>query len=145
MSRNNKVIIRVWSLLEYGADINKKNNQGETVLSIFAERWDCTDILELLLNHKDIDINMKNLNGFSPFHKFARKFRDTDVSFELEKELKLFIDKGFDINQRVTKGVFEGKTVLDIMVGDFKRKIEIFKLLVENGSNGEFYKYLKNN
>jgi len=85
---------RAASFLKRGADMNRKNDQGDTVLHIAASLGR-TDFAELLIAH-GADVNVRNKFGETPLH-VAASAGSKDV-------LALLIAKGADLNATNPRG-----------------------------------------
>ena len=80
-------------LLEQGADVNVKDNDGETAL-IWAAYRGYTDIAELLID-KEADVNVKDNDGETALMlAISFLFGSTDTTDTAE----LLIDKGADVD-----------------------------------------------
>jgi ankyrin repeat protein len=116
-------------LLEAGADVNAKNDSGQTALHVpldirnsnYKKYKLSKDTLLLLLN-KGADVNLKDNNGRSPLH-LAAESADVDI-------VELLLDKGADINVKDDKSGF---TALHhaARLG----KIDIAELLIARGAD----------
>lgn len=117
-SRINSLKI-VKSLIGYGADINAKNNDGETVLMLTSD----LDIIKLLINNK-ADVNAKSNNGGTALMRASGLLSGGNL-----ERIKLLIDNGADINAKDDYG----ETALMRVSSD--GNLEIVKLLVDNGAD----------
>ena len=107
-------------LLEYGADVNKQDNDGDTALiCAFNQSY---DIIEALLG-AGANVNIKNKKGQTIFLLACAKNKSIDV-------LKTLIKYGADINIKDSLG----NTALFLACNN-KQSIEIIKLLIDNGSD----------
>ena len=65
----------VGALLEYGANINIKDEHGDTPLHI-AVNSGRNDIVKLLISYPEINLNLQNKNGDTPLHIAVNSCRD---------------------------------------------------------------------
>lgn len=107
-------------LLSKGADINEKDNEGNTPLIESLRPGSNKNTIEYIIE-KGADLNLKNNKGDTPLHKACMW---TDIDF-----VKLLIEKGADIN--ATNHI--GNTPLHEAV--FSENIEAVKLLVIRGAD----------
>lgn len=110
---------KVVDLLERGADVNAKNEEGDTVL-MFEKN---IEMVKLLLD-AGADVNAKNLEGNTPFI-IAAEYISNNKVFEL------LIKNGADVNDKNIYGYSAIKWAVNY--GDFEK----FKLLVEAGADFE--------
>jgi cytohesin len=103
-------------LLDSKADVNAKDNRGQTPLAQVAH-WGHEDMAELLLASK-ADVNAKDNDGNTPLHE-AAKSGNKDVAV-------LLLANKADINARDNHGA----TPLHLAV--FHRKTDVAKLLLAN-------------
>ncbi|KAI9661799.1 MAG: hypothetical protein M1821_009038 [Bathelium mastoideum] len=87
----------VQELLSRGASCTMGDKYGWTALHYCAQSGSDRDILELLLDHidvegKQVDINVKDKDGEVPLHKLLRR---KDIPMEM---LKCFLERGADVN-----------------------------------------------
>ena len=75
-------------LLENGAQINKKNRQGNSAI-MFAVQYGHLDIMQMLLE-KGADINDKNILGFTPL-LYALDYHQTEI-------VEYLIENGAEVN-----------------------------------------------
>ena len=101
-------------LLEHGADVNAKNDDGNTPL-LFADQL---EIVKILIEH-GADVNVKNNNGDTPLF-FANQF----------EIVKILIKHGADVNAKNN----DGNTPL-LQAVKYERKFEIAKLLIDSGAD----------
>ena len=104
-----KKIEKAKFLIEHGANVNSRNNSGDTPLH-FAPN---IEIAKLLIDN-GADVNVRDKSRFTPLHN-AKNY----------KIAKLLIDNGADVNART----FYGEIPLHRV-----HLIEIAKLLIDNGS-----------
>ena len=109
-------ILKVKKLLEEGADINAKDEDGKSALQM-ASSYGHTDIVKLLLE-AGADINAKD-NDWGTALSNA-------VMNEKQQVVKLLLEKGADVNQPNKDG--ETPIIHAIYFGD----VEIVKMLLEN-------------
>jgi len=94
VKRNNAPIIR--SLLDIGADVNTRDESGDTPLLMTCGSGHI-DVIRLLLS-RGADVNALNRDDIAPLHLVCRYGRHTDI-------VRLLIDHGADVNAR-DKGGF---------------------------------------
>lgn len=105
-------------LIEAGADVNARDNSGETAL-MQAVRGENLDTMKLLINH-GADVNAQDNQGETALMKC--------VSIG-EEEIKLLIEAGADVNIKDN----EGKTAL--IHAAIRGPSFIVQLLLENGAD----------
>lgn len=110
-------IVKVRQLLERGADVNARNENGTTPLH-FAARYGNTDIAKLLIE-RGADVNAKKEG--TPLH-WAIYHRNTDIA-------KLLIEKGADLN--ALDESYNTPIEEVVILG----RIEVAKLLIEKGAD----------
>jgi len=110
-------------LIEAGADVNAKNENGETPLHN-AARYNRASCIKVLLGGETIKPNEKNRNGHTPLHiiNYLRDFKEDGIK-ELLKSPKINIE---ELSGENSTALFEA--VL------FKNK-PIVKLLLEAGAD----------
>ena len=112
-------LARVKELVESGVDMNTKNEEGMTALTL-AIGYECIDIAKYLLE-KGADVNVKNTYGYTTL-MLAVNNRYIDI-------VKYLVEKGADVNAKD----IDGMTALTIAVK--KDNIDIVKYLVEKGAD----------
>ena len=105
--------------IESGADVNCKNNDGDTPLH-YASAYGHTEIVKLLLEH-GADVDAKNNYGSTPLYGASEKGY-TEI-------VKLLLEYGADVNVKDKYG----NTPLDW--ASSYGHTEIVKLLFENGAD----------
>ena len=126
-------------LLQNGADINEQNSDGRTALNnaSFAHH---TEIVQILLKNKNINVNLQNIGGWSPFYRAC-----LDDSYG--SALLMIQDPRVDINMAENNGwsplmraCYWGRTKIVQLLLSFGRKIDIHKkstrdlLTIKSGS-----------
>jgi hypothetical protein len=110
-------------LIEHGANVNEKDNNGKTPLLI-ACRWNNYDIVKILLEHR-ANIDVIDNDGNTPI-------MDSYYGFKIERNwinvIKLLISKGANINSKDRYG----NTLLFYYIND---DIEMCNFLIENKIN----------
>jgi ankyrin repeat protein len=85
-------------MIDKGADVNAKTNNGWTPLHFMAQRAPGnSEILKLLID-KGADVNAKTRDGWTPLHFMAQSGPENIEIF------KLLIDKGADVNAKTRDG-----------------------------------------
>jgi len=108
-----------------GADINRKNNLGETplILAVDNNRF---DEIELMLSHKP-DIEIADSKGWTPLHHAAAG--GSEHGMDGAKYLSLLIGVGANLDARV----INGQTAL--MLASSIGRIDHVKLLIAQGAD----------
>lgn len=127
---NHKYFENVRTIVEKGANINIKNNKGNTPL-IFACRTNNLDVIKYLLN-KGADINAKNNLGTTALHK-ALHYMNSDVA-------KFLILNGINIKKDYvnSSNIYKNPLLKAVQNSD----TSIAKNLIQNGctiDNEMFY------
>ena len=105
-------------LLDFGADVNGKNNFGATPLPFATQgRFSDPRVVRLLLDH-GADPNVLTWNGIPSLHQASRRGR-VEIA-------RLLIERGASVEAQDK----EGRTALDVASGE--RRNEIVKLLTEH-------------
>ncbi|ORX41400.1 ankyrin [Piromyces finnis] len=119
---NNEEIVKM--LFDYGANVNFRNNIGETALLYLCKCNLSLDIIKLLIDKYKAKIYDVDNYGNTLLHKFCKRRSDNDV-----KLFNFLIEKGLDIN----KVNNEGNTPL-IELCRYTTKYFYIPLLLENGA-----------
>ena len=113
-------------LLQNGADVNEKDEYGKTALS-YACANNRTEITEILLQNKKINVNLQSIFGYSPFNIACADNR-------YECALMMLKDARVDINLADDKGwsplmraCYNGNTKIVQLLISFGRNIDILK------------------
>ena len=112
-------ILKVKKLLEEGADINAKDEDGMSALQM-ASSDGHTDIVNLLLE-EGADVNAKNEDGKTAL-QMASSNGDTDI-------VKLLLEAGADVNAKDNDW---GTALSDAVIHEKQQDV---KLLLENGAD----------
>ena len=112
---------RIQILIERGADVNAKINDGYTSLH-WASYFNAIETANFLIE-KGADVGAKTNGGWTPLHTAASK-----DNIELAK---LLLEAGADVE---AKNVYE---VTPLHVASFHNALEIAKLLLDRGSDVE--------
>lgn len=110
---------QVKSLIEQGADIEAKTDNGSTPLH-WAAASGHTDVANLLLE-KGADIEAKDRGGWTPLH-WAAANGQTDIA-------NLLLEKGADIDAKTN----DGKTPLHLAA--YKGHTAVAEMLIEKGAD----------
>ena len=119
-------------LIERGADVNAKNESGDSILT-WACRSSMLDLVKILVGH-GANVNIRNRDGITPLGEVCDMSRlrlghDEDKYLEIAKYL---INHGADVN---VKGK-NGDTPLLILCHNYWTvNLELVKLLINNGAN----------
>jgi len=109
-------------LIEHGADILMRNNDGETPLHM-SLRKPKTVVLRFLIAH-GADMDEENFQGETPL-MYAIKIQNFE-GFEI------LIDRGADINYRNSRGLNVFMYIIQLKIPEYL-KIAFLKMLVRNG------------
>ena len=63
------------ALLDRNVDLNKQDPRGETALHV-AIVHEHKEIIEMLINHRDINLRLQNDDGLTPFATALRSVRN---------------------------------------------------------------------
>lgn len=111
---NKKKLSKIMELIEWGADVNTKDNNDKSILMYFAQ-FGYTDIVELLVE-KGSDFKAIDNSGTTALMYSARMGHRGLVKF--------FLDKGDDINIKNSNGLSA------LIFAIFGRHIKVIKLLL---------------
>ena len=75
-----------------GFKVNMDHKYGYTLLHVAYVGNNRTAVIPLLLAHPDIDVNVKNLNGWTPF-LFACRYGSTSCVREMLKDSRVKVNK----------------------------------------------------
>jgi len=109
--------------LAAGANVNAKNEQGQTPIHLAAKTRKVKKEITELLIEKGADVNVKAVDGATPLHRVAT----TEIA-------ELLIEKGADVNVKDRKG----RTPLDFAVTG--KRAETEELIRKNGGERGEYK-----
>ncbi|KAF4333741.1 hypothetical protein FBEOM_12447 [Fusarium beomiforme] len=87
----------------YGADLNIRDNNGNTPLHHIAGRGEFETLMSYT-NVPGVDINARDCKGWTPLHAAA-----ASIWFDGDKKAAILVEKGADVNYRNN----EGRTPLD--------------------------------
>jgi ankyrin repeat protein len=133
-------------LIKQGADVNSKNQSGQTAIMYSIDVGSRSDMLENIkfLIEKGADLYLKDIKGNNLLHMVAQSH--VHQNRDLTEVTKFLLDNKVDINE-VNK---DGQTPLDIYAGRFNIDIEkpdtidqkhnIVNLFLENGAELNEYK-----
>ena len=129
-------------LIAAGANVNAKNNDGETPL-FEAVRCFSTDITKKLID-SGADVNAKNNKGITVL---MRAIMHVELSELSPDNIKLILEAGADVNVRLGKGNYTALAMsMDCISKDYYNDkiknncLEIAKLLVASGATGDIDK-----
>ena len=130
-------IVKIKSLLKEGADVNAKDDNGNTGLIFASANSNGTsslDIVELLIN-EGADVNAKNVDGWS-----SLMYAATDSTSSLDT-VRLLLDSGADINDKNNDG---WSSLMYASAGsDNVSSLDTVRLLLDRGAD-PFVKNFKN-
>ncbi|XP_059162586.1 ankyrin repeat domain-containing protein 17-like [Physella acuta] len=110
------------ALLQAGADINKRNNNGDSALH-FATNGESIESAKVLLEFK-ADINLKNYIGQTPlFSSLPRSYMQM-IEFMLENNA--------NVNDADTKG---NTPLLFVCSSKFNNRVKVVRLLIKAGAS----------
>ncbi|MCP3922889.1 MAG: hypothetical protein GY714_09915 [Desulfobacterales bacterium] len=134
---SNGGLLKVKQLVENGADVNKKNKYGDKPLR-FAITYNFHDIAFYLIE-KGADPLCENKYKMNYLHTLAQSSNYNKKHIKDELRLaKILIEKGIDINSKDNGG----RSSLNLALG--RKKIELFKFLINNGSTIDFDSVVNN-
>ena len=126
---NKEEIVR---LLQNGADVNEQNSNGYTALYCDSQ-FNRTELVEILLKHKKINVNLQNNgDGHSPFWVACRNNSYECVSLMLQDprvDINLADDLGWS---PLIWSCYEGYTKIVQLLISFGRNIDILKKSTED-------------
>ena len=108
-----------WLLLDWGANINAKNWEGQTALHRAA--WKGHEAIVLLLLERGADINANDVNEFTSLHHAAE--------YGHEAIVHLLLERGVDINAKDRSGMTA------LYVAAYCKREAIVRLLLEGGAD----------
>ncbi len=124
---------RVKELLEYGLEIEARDNRGFTPLH--SSIWANQDAMAKLLIENGSDVNEKAKDGSTALHLFSKGVRDERVADWSNSQgsalLLLMLKNGAEVNAQDNAGA----TPLHYAV--LKNNIRTAKILVQNGANAK--------
>ena len=117
-------------LIKKGADVNIRNNQGETPLHLATQlMYDDVVWCELLLK-KGADVNARDNNGLTPLHSVLNSLCYCEDKLPV---VKLLIKKGADVNAIAYR---DRTPLLSAIIGIRKEdRLSAIKLLIDNGAD----------
>ena len=115
-ARSNSDGIAMW-LIDHGADVNAKNEDGETPLLIAISNRNF-DLAEFL-NERGDDVNAKEVDGETPLL----------ISVSIPWLAKLLIERGADVNAKNE----DGETPL--LIAATRDNFDLVELLIEHGAD----------
>ncbi|ORX42230.1 ankyrin [Piromyces finnis] len=119
---NNEELVKI--LFDYGANVNFRNNEGETAILYLCQCNISLNIIKLLIDKYKAKIYDVDKYGNTLLHKFCKRHGDNDV-----KLFTFLIEKGLDIN----KVNNDGNTPL-MELCKYTTKDFYIPLLLENGA-----------
>lgn len=127
-------------LLENGANINTKDNDGNTVL-YYNIRYDHYEKEEMLENAKKIfnllikygaDVNTKDNYGASLLDK---SYRPSTALAQNREMFKVLVENGFDLESRIKCGEDADYDYTPLMIAALRNDYDMVKFLVEKGAD----------
>ena len=115
-------------LVENGADINAKNNDGETALMKSSANHENIEIVKHLVEN-GADVNDKDNNGETALMIASAEFKNSGVVKYLNIVVEYLVENGADVNAKNNNG----ETAL--MRASGNNDMEMVKYLVEHGAD----------
>ena len=112
--------------LQNGADINEQDKYGGIALSC-ACYYNHTEIVEILLQHNKINVNLQSNGGYSPFYVAC-------ANNNYECSLLMLQDARVDINMANKFGISP------LMIACYRGYTKIVQLLISYGRNIDIHK-----
>jgi ankyrin repeat protein len=128
MMSSNENTEYVRQLLDKGADVTVKRNDGRTPFLLAAKKGDMRSMVPRL--KKGADVQAKDKNGFSAMTHAALSRKNKSI---LEPIIRLLIETGIDVDSNDS----DGRTPLSNLVDScwLDRELQIVRLLLENGAD----------
>jgi len=132
----NCIVILIFNAVEGLSElveVNSQSNTLDTCLTL-AATYNLTDIVELLLKRKDIDVNVKDKDGFTALTA-AVATRSNHAESEAKKKFADDNKKCVELllnHQGIHVNIADKKGFSSIVYAAYYGKIEIFKLLINH-------------
>jgi hypothetical protein len=112
----------VRALVEKGANLNARDNDGRTALLWAVWHWNCNADVARFLIEKGADVNAYDKNGKTPLM--------TAANLGFTEAVRLLVEKGADLNVQDEMG----ETALMQACGSSPHA-DVVRILIENGAN----------
>jgi len=109
--------------------INSSSNDGSTVLHR-AMRRGTTQIIETLLTSASVDVNARDLGGYTPLHRLIIDGASSLDSATINRNIMLLLDAGAEIDAQV-----KGSQWTPLLFAIERQMHDQVRLLLENGAN----------
>jgi len=108
--------------IKHGADINRRNEKGETPLQLAA--WNQNSCLVEVLVRAGADVNAKDKKGWTALHRAMQNDSNTEL-------VRILLESGANVNDRD----FYGNTPLHNAACNYNRDIEVIMMLLKAGAD----------